>query len=84
MPSFRIILEALRRSYSEPPLVSLRRHQYNFISVHIMVGLSDLLSKELSVVACASCWPYVPIEKNFEVLRIVTVHAVAYLVEALR
>jgi hypothetical protein len=46
-----IILEALQRSYSEPPLVSLRQHQYNFISVHIIVRLSDLLSMELSVVA---------------------------------
>jgi hypothetical protein len=49
--SFRIILEALQRSYSEPPLVSLRQQQYNFISVHIIAGLSDLLSVELSLVA---------------------------------
>jgi len=76
MHSFRIILEALQRSYSEPPLVSLRQHQYNFISVHIIVGLSDLLSMEVSVVAFASCWPHVPIKKKFEVLFIVTVHAV--------
>jgi hypothetical protein len=50
--SFRIILEALQCRYSEPPLVSLRHQQYNFISVHIMVvGLRDLLSVELSLVA---------------------------------
>jgi len=39
---------------------------------------------ELSVVAFASGWLYVPIKKKFEDLLIVTVHAVALLVEALR
>ena len=72
MHSFRIILEALQRSYSEPPLVSLRQQQYNFISIHIIVGLSDLLSMELSLVAFCLVLALCSYQKEFDVF--LTVH----------
>ena len=53
--SFCIILEVHQHGYSEPPLVSLQQKQHNYISVHIIVGLIDLLSVELSLLFFFLC-----------------------------